>query len=395
MIRISNRSSSLLVSFLLAVVLLFYTSGVLALSSEQKEIYDRGIYYFDIAQSYLCGTNLSGRDNAEKIWNFLTEKSLTSEQAAGIIGNLTIESGLNPGIEEATTNVNKGYGIAQWTGGRRTSLENYAASLQIKSNDLSVQLNYLWIELSGGNAELGINDEGASLTDLKNQTTVDGAVQSFMNKFERPNQQYAHLEKRLQAANDIFNVLGSTTGATSSSSSITTSNGDPAACSGGGAGFVVGGYSLPVDKSFYDSNKDWFTKPHHDYPAADIPVPENTPVYSITNGTVVKPIGNSSSDECGFAVSIQAAGEDNVTIHYCHGAAGGRQVREGDTVAAGQLIMYSGNTGNSTGPHLHVGISVGAYFSKSALRCPQTLFTGIVEGSIPALASLPSSGCSY
>lgn len=40
--------------------------------------------------------SLTGKNNEEKIWNFLTGKGLNSYGAAGLMGNLFAESGLNP-----------------------------------------------------------------------------------------------------------------------------------------------------------------------------------------------------------------------------------------------------------------------------------------------------------
>ncbi len=45
-------------------------------------------------------------------------------------------------------------------------------------------------------------------------------------------------------------------------------------------------------------------------------------------------------------------------VRYAHLKNGGFNVSEGDTVKAGDLIGYSGNTGCSTGPHLHIDITV-------------------------------------
>jgi len=158
-----------------------------------------------------------------------------------------------------------------------------------------------------------------------------------------------------------------------------------APCGPSGAGEAVGGYSLPVDRRWYEEHPAWFTKPHHDYPAADIPVPTGTPIYSMIAGTVA---GTPTSGRCGIGVVIN--GDDGAQYTSCHGQPGSPTVTVGDRVEAGEQIMLSASTGNSTGAHLHLGIRV-----SGQQRCPQPLFVAIAEGAPIDVTTLPTSGCSY
>jgi murein DD-endopeptidase MepM/ murein hydrolase activator NlpD len=148
---------------------------------------------------------------------------------------------------------------------------------------------------------------------------------------------------------------------------------------------VSGDYALPVEQHWYDENPRWFTKPHHDYPAADIPVPIGTPLFSVTSGVVV---GTPTSGKCGIGVIFN--GDDGAQYTYCHGNPGTQAVAIGDRVRVGQHILDSASTGNSTGPHLHFGIRV-----DGTQRCPQPFFVAIADGEPLAPQGLPTSGCSY
>jgi murein DD-endopeptidase MepM/ murein hydrolase activator NlpD len=48
--------------------------------------------------------------------------------------------------------------------------------------------------------------------------------------------------------------------------------------------------------------------------------------------------------------------DDGTLGHYCHLQKGGVCVRPGDRVAVGQRIAHSGNTGFSSGAHLHFSV---------------------------------------
>ncbi|MCB9376391.1 MAG: peptidoglycan DD-metalloendopeptidase family protein [Microthrixaceae bacterium] len=156
------------------------------------------------------------------------------------------------------------------------------------------------------------------------------------------------------------------------------------ACPGGDLA-VSGDYALPVERHWYDENPRWFTKPHHDYPAADIPVPTGTPLFAVTNGVVV---GTPTSGKCGIGVIFN--GDDGAQYTYCHGNPGTQAVTIGDRVSVGQHLLDSASTGNSTGPHLHFGIRV-----DGTQRCPQPFFVAIADGEPFAPRGLPTSGCSY
>ena len=79
-------------------------------------------------------SSLRGADNREKIYNYLMDAGLTSKQAAGVVGNINIESGrtYSPTIQEFGRGFgNWGYGLVQWTNpengpnGRRTEVVNF------------------------------------------------------------------------------------------------------------------------------------------------------------------------------------------------------------------------------------------------------------------------------
>ncbi|MFQ9126498.1 MAG: peptidoglycan DD-metalloendopeptidase family protein [Butyricicoccaceae bacterium] len=82
----------------------------------------------------------------------------------------------------------------------------------------------------------------------------------------------------------------------------------------------------------------------------DLAVPEGTPVRASDNGKVI--LAENSGDGYGNYIILDH-GNGFKTL-YGHNSA--LCVSVGDIVSQGDLIAYSGNTGNSTGPHLHFEI---------------------------------------
>ena len=94
--------------------------------------------------------------------------------------------------------------------------------------------------------------------------------------------------------------------------------------------------------------------------AADI----GTPVFAARAGTVMqveagfRAGGLASGDARGRANFIRLLHDDGSMALYAHLDVDGVQVRVGQQVQAGQRIGLSGNTGFSTGPHLHFAVQV-------------------------------------
>lgn len=79
---------------------------------------------------------------------------------------------------------------------------------------------------------------------------------------------------------------------------------------------------------------------------------QGVPVKAARGGTV-KSTGNAWGSSYGKHVVIhhQSAPGGPIRVGYCHLSS--IKVKVGQKVKKGQVIGYSGNTGNSTGPHLH------------------------------------------
>ena len=80
----------------------------------------------------------------------------------------------------------------------------------------------------------------------------------------------------------------------------------------------------------------------------DFAVPHGTPVYAAADGVVkeAKPNG-------GYGNYVRLDHDDGVATAYGHLSRFAPGLKPGKPVARGELLGFSGNTGRSTGPHLH------------------------------------------
>ena len=161
-------------------------------------------------------------DNAQKIWDKLIAAGLTPAGAAGLLGNLYAESGLNPqnlqntyeaklgftdagytvAVDNGTyTNFAKdcaGYGLAQWTySTRKAELLAYAKGRGCSIGDLDMQVDFLLQELQS--LFRGVWDK------LRTASSVREASDCVLLQFERPaNQSAENCARRAAIAQEFY-----------------------------------------------------------------------------------------------------------------------------------------------------------------------------------------------
>ena len=86
-------------------------------------------------------------------------------------------------------------------------------------------------------------------------------------------------------------------------------------------------------------------------------MPLGTPVYAAADGVVMTTANLTTS----YGTHIVIRHANGLQTYYAHGTRGSICVSPGQTVKKGQLIMKSGSTGNSSGPHLHFEVRVSPY----------------------------------
>jgi murein DD-endopeptidase MepM/ murein hydrolase activator NlpD len=108
----------------------------------------------------------------------------------------------------------------------------------------------------------------------------------------------------------------------------------------------------------------WSHDDEQNHYAVDFVAPIGTPVFAARDGTVMQvesdfdKAGLNAEKYGGRANYVRIVHDDGTMALYAHLREGGVLVRVGQRVAKGQQIGLSGNTGFTSGPHLHFAVQV-------------------------------------
>jgi murein DD-endopeptidase MepM/ murein hydrolase activator NlpD len=99
----------------------------------------------------------------------------------------------------------------------------------------------------------------------------------------------------------------------------------------------------------------------HTHQGQDVSGAEGTPIVCPVSGSIAYSAFQKDGAGYYFVLHGAADGRDYVFMHLVKDSL---RFKEGDTVTAGQRCADLGNTGHSTGPHLHFEIWVGGWYEK-------------------------------
>ena len=105
----------------------------------------------------------------------------------------------------------------------------------------------------------------------------------------------------------------------------------------------------PRITSGYGEMSEKRTRPHQ---GIDIAMPIGQPIPSLSSGTITKIVKEDDGDAGGLRIYVRD--DAGVETRYMHASRFPEGIEIGAQIAEGQPIMFSGDTGRVTGPHLHL-----------------------------------------
>ena len=145
-------------------------------------------------------------NNALEFYNYFNNYGATIESICGMLGNITRESTLNPGIKQGNS-TSLGWGLIQWT--PSTVLTNWCKKYGYSWYDGSAQRERVKCEGEGIKGAKGYwlptHDYPYSWSEFTDLTDVAEATKAYL--YERERAGIGALDLRLQYANEWYTYL--------------------------------------------------------------------------------------------------------------------------------------------------------------------------------------------
>ena len=146
----------------------------------------------------------------DTIYNYLLEKGFSKEAAAGIMGNIDVETGGSYNYQQKQKGGGKGYGLFQF------DFMNKYYQDYLKRNELEdsakTQIDYMYDTIYGNEAMFSTKDKKA-LREALESGNVQQATKGFQDIFENPG--VPHEDRRMKSAEDIYKKYNKPTEETS------------------------------------------------------------------------------------------------------------------------------------------------------------------------------------
>ncbi len=234
------------------------------------------------------------------------------------------------------------------------SIENLQASLKEKLDtikDLKVQLETQKSDYEDQKTQLEdlrsqLSGKNAALTDQKQET--NDLLTQTKNQEKKYQQMVTDLQKQQEQIQKDITALEDKLRLAINPNSIPT-----------GSGILIRPVSGRITQNYGATSQTGFVNDVYNFHnGIDFAAPIGTPVKAAADG-VVKAIGNDGKYAYGKWIVIDH--QNGLVTLYGHFS--GYAVSVGEKVKKGQTIGYSGNTGFSTGPHVHFTVYAASTFS--------------------------------
>lgn len=257
---------------------------------------------------------------AEKVYNFLTNRGMPAYQIYGILGNMKAESNMDPAAEQVPNDPDRGgKGLVQWDD-RKYNLYDYAEQENKTWQDPDLQIQFMWYEFNGS--------ESDAYTRLRKTTNTKDAALIFHRFYERSADTPEMEKRRVTYALDYqkrFEESGYHNDEVANSDFLDLSKGI-------NFGFGEGGS--------YEQETGV-----HRHDGIDVNYIYE-PVYSVVKGTA-----KLGFDAGGYGNYVLIDAGNGLEVIYAH--LNDIYVSERQQIYTGTELGMSGNSGFSTGAHLH------------------------------------------